>query len=59
MSMGKGRAEFLQTEIVHAMIRAVEKKELPPQWVADIFGEKLLKDETIKQELLSNWKISL
>ena len=56
--MGKGRAEFLQKEIVHAIIRAVEKKELPPQWVADIFGEKLLNDTTIKQELLSNWRPS-
>jgi hypothetical protein len=56
MSMGKGRAEFLQTEIVQAIIKAVEKKELPPEWVADIFGEKLLKDETIKQQLISNSK---
>jgi len=54
--MGKGRAEFLQKHIIKAIINAVEKKELPPDWIVDIFGSELLTDTTIKQELLEHWK---
>ena len=46
MSMGKGRAEFLQQEIVKAIKRARKIDVLSEGGVKEIFG-KLLDDYTI------------
>lgn len=51
---GASRAEKLQDILVKAIIKANDKKGLPPDWMEDIFGDAL-KDTTIKSKLLQHW----